>query len=93
MVFNIEVKEGTKTLHVYEHDKDIVKADVSCGCMEIININSGNLVFSFRAPKIEKATKEYHLYKGHLDVSKTIRITDKSGKHTLQVNAKVYENQ
>lgn len=93
MVFNIDVKESSKTLHVYEHDTDIIKADVSCGCMEIVNINGGNLVFSFKAPKIEKATKEYHLYKGYLDISKTIRVTDKKGRMTLQVNARVHENQ
>lgn len=93
MVFNIDVKESSKTLHVYEHEGDIIKAEVSCGCMEVVNINGRNLVFSFKAPKIEKATKEYHLYKGYLDISKTIKITDKKGRMTLQVNARVNENQ
>ena len=92
MEMNLQVTEKTKTIHVYEHDQDVLKAEVGCGCMEIININDRNVVFSYKAPKIEDATKKYNLYQGYMDTSRVLRITDKSGKKTVHVNVRVNES-
>ena len=89
---DIQVTEKTKTIHVYEHDQDVLKAEVGCGCMEIININSGNVVFSYKAPRIEDATKKYPLYEGYMNSTRTIRITDKTGKKTVTINVRINES-
>jgi len=88
----LQVTEKTKTIHVYEHDKNVLKAEVGCGCMEIININDQNVVFSYKAPKIEDATKKYNLYQGFMETSRVLRITDKEGKKTVTVKIRINES-
>jgi hypothetical protein len=89
--FNATVKNGTKTHHVYEHDRDIKRASSSCGCVEILNVNGRNLLFSYKAPEIMQKTKDHPMYKGYLEVSKLVKVLDTEKEFSLQVNMTITE--